>query len=168
MKKCPKCQSEFEDEYEFCPKDGTLLKKLSEESLVSGKIFARGDVNITNTTHHNVTNINQQDDSKKVMTCVVSGRQDVATEGAVCGECGEWAYKDFFDFAKSECSSCKDIKEESNLREYRETFLNFIKDDSKIDSKERMNLESLGKKLGLASEKISQIEKKIRMEIEST
>ena len=168
MKKCPKCQSEFEDEYEFCPKDGTLLKKLSEESLVSGKIFARGDVNITNTTHHNVTNINQQDDSKKVMTCVVSGRQDVATEGAVCGECGEWAYKEFFDFAKSECSSCKDIQEESNEREYRESFLNFIKDDNKIDSKERLNLESLGKNLDLASEKIIQIEKEIRMEIEST
>ena len=169
MKRCPKCQSEYEGQHKFCPKDGTMLEEKESGPLVSAKkILSAGDVNITNTTNNNITNINQQDDSKKVMTCVVSGRQDLATQGAVCGKCGKWAYKEFFDFAKSECSSCKDIQEESNEKIYRENFLNFIKDDSKIDSKERLNLESLGKKLGLASGKISQIEKEIRMEIEST
>ncbi len=167
MKQCPKCQSEFEDEYEFCPNDGTSLQELGEQSLVSGKIFARGDVNISNTTHHNVTNINQQDDSKKLMTCVVSGRQSLATEGAVCGKCDKWAHKEFFDFAQSECSNCKDIRLENNEKEYKENFLNFIRDDRTIDPQERSNLQNLGEKLGLDSAKISQIETEIRRDIES-
>ena len=145
MKICPTCKKEYENGMKFCPVDGTALidPMVSENSpsgVNTGKILSGGDVNISSTTHQNITNI-QEDDSKKVMTCVVSGRQDVVTEGAICGSCAQWAHKRYFNVKNGECEKCREEKLENSRLEYRKLFQNCITDDDKIDSDERTKLE---------------------------
>lgn len=48
MKKCPKCGDQFEEDVNFCPKDGTKLVELeqSDTAMISGStVMAGGDVN---------------------------------------------------------------------------------------------------------------------------
>ena len=150
----------------FCPVDGTALIEASESEksppsgVTTGKILSGGDVNISSTTNQSITNI-QEDDSKKIMTCVVSGRQDVVTEGAICGTCAQWAHKRHFNARMANVKNAK-RKAENSRSEYRNLFEECIADDDKIDADEAR----LWKKkppMQDSPDEVEQIESKVRV-----
>ena len=142
-------------------------RKEEDRSIISGgKILAGGDVNISKTVQQNITNI-RQDDTKKIMTCVVSGRQDVISEGALCHICGQWAHKSHFYPKHKECEKCHTEKELNIKCEYRNLFEESIIDDDKIDSDERSVLQAVAKDLGLSQNEVEQIESEVRKKRQS-
>ena len=71
-------------------------QKAEPGALVSGgKILSGGDVNLKHVTNVNI--VNKIDDSNRVMTCKVSGKQAVITEGSVCTKCNQWVINEFIE-----------------------------------------------------------------------
>lgn len=158
----------------FCPDCGTKVEPdkanptegKEDTSLHLGKVMAGGDISQDFSQHHQ-TNVHHHDDTKEVMTCVVSGRKDTVTEGAICGSCGKWAHKRHFDPKKGECEKCLETKSSSRRQEYETLFRDCISDDDKIDDEERSVLEEEAKRLGLSPADIAAIENRVRKKSES-
>ena len=171
---CKECGEKVDAGTKFCPDCGTKVEPdkanptegKEDTSLHLGKVMAGGDISQDFSQHHQTT-VHHHDDTKEVMTCVVSGRKDTVTEGAICGSCGKWAHKRHFDPKKGECEKCLDTKSSTRRQEYETLFRDCISDDDKIDDEERSVLEEEAKRLGLSAADIAAIENRVRKKSES-
>ena len=154
MKTCPKCNKEYPDKAKFCLEDGTPLEEKASDlaAMTGGKIVAGGDVT-QNVSHHSETNVYNQDESKQVLTCVVSGRKAVVTDGAVCRTCGEWALREYVE--KGICSTCVAKHATQKTNEYRAAVVDALEGDQLIDEKERSQLDVLAQKLQIGNRRRS-------------
>ena len=67
----------------------------------SSRSIIAGDQNISTTVVHN------QDQTKQVRQCAVSGRQAELTSGHVCPSCDLWVHADYFDRNLMQCDRCR-------------------------------------------------------------
>jgi len=161
MKVCPKCNKEYESGG-FCQEDGTpLIDKpvVSAPPTSAQKIMAGGDIT-HNVSHHSETNVYNQDETKQVRQCVVTGRTAVVTEGAVCRKCGEWALLEYVDLGV--CSNCRNSLISEKKRTYQKAFMEALTNDQIIDFEERSKLDLLASELSLDKETVDSLELEIR------
>ena len=159
MKKCPKCGDQFEEDVNFCPKDGTKLVELeqSDTAMISGStVMAGGDVNISKTVNQSITNIVPEDESRKLVTCAVSGKEDVITNGQSCESCKKWIHES--NLNNKICVNCHD----SHLLEYKKLFKSLIDNEGKIDNEERGILDEKLRTLCLDGKLIEDVESELR------
>ena len=164
MKICPKCNKEYPLGIRFCSQDGGELveKPASTSSPTSANKSVAGRDLTQNVSHHSETNVYNQDETKKMMQCVVSGRSAVTSEGAFCRSCNEWAHSDYFNLSRRICKICEDQESGDKENIYRTMVAEFYGDDHKLDSEERKKLDLKAEELGLASELRSRIESQER------
>jgi TPR repeat protein len=109
-----------------------------------GKSIVGGDQNISNTSVYN------QDETKSVRRCAVSGRQAEVTRGYVCPSCSLWVHGDHFDRATMRCDSCRQATSKQALGQFEAKVTQFL-GDSQISREELMELRGLGTQLGLSN-----------------
>ena len=164
MKICTKCNKEIKSSGGFCTEDGgkCVEKPASTSSPTSAnKIMAGGDIT-QNVSHHSETKVYNQDETKKMMQCVVSGRSAVTSEGAFCRSCNEWAHSDYFNLSRRICKNCEEQETGDKENIYRTMVAEFLGDDHILDPEERKKLDLKAEELGLASELRSRIESQER------
>jgi len=164
MKICTKCNKEIKSSEGFCTEDGgkCVEKPASTSSPTSAqKIMAGGDIT-QNVSHHSETKVYNQDETKKMMQCVVSGRSAVTSEGAFCRSCNEWAHSDYFNLSRRICKNCEEQETGDKENIYRTMVAEFLGDDHILDPEERKKLDLKAEELGLASELRNRIESQER------
>ena len=122
-----------------------------------GKILAGGDFT-QNVSHHMETKVYNQDETKQVLTCVVSSGKGVITEGSECKSCGGWALKERFNALKNICENCEKNDQSKRESEYRSIVREFLGDDHLLDQEETRILEEKARQLELPSEEKARIE----------
>ena len=173
MKYCPKPECNADPDVHkknktrsFCVGCGGPLvdKPSASPPAPGGKILAGGDVT-QNVSHHSETNVYNQDETKKVLICRVTGSKRPQIEGAICRQCNQWALKEVVQ--SGICKDCRKEKENSGLQTYRQMVSAALTDDSKIDADERKNLNAEAKQIGLSEDSARSIEEEIRREMAS-
>ena len=166
MKVCPKCNKEPKDQTDnFCGEcEGVRLvdKPVGSAPPTSAqKIMAGGDIT-QNVSHHSETKVYNQDETKQLKQCVVSGRNAVVTEGATCKSCEQWALNEYFNAERQICQSC--LQEEFSEKEnsYRSMVSEFLGDDHVLDPEERKKLDQKADELGLSTQVKNRIESEER------
>ena len=109
----------------------------------SSRSIIAGDQNITHSTV-----IHNQDQTKQIRQCAVSGRQAEVTRGHVCPSCERWVHADFFNFQQRKCCDCE---QEASVRSRTKfsDLLNHHLDDGLITESEFAELRELGDSLGI-------------------
>ena len=136
-KECPSCHARWPLMAKFCAECGYNFNAAETSGPVIGdKNVIAGDVhidqssavtnntvnNINNTTNNVVNNVFNQDDTKKVVQCVVCGKQLPIVESCVCTCCHGTVCKEHFDVERQLCNTCVSKQAEDN----RESFKRFL------------------------------------------
>ena len=121
------------------------------------KIMAGGDIT-QNVSHRSETNVFNQDETRKVLQCVVSGRSAVITEGGTCRMCQKWAHKDYLNFENQLCQTCEQNESVDKEKSYRDLVSEFLRDDHILDPIERDQLDKKASELGLSLDMKKKIE----------
>lgn len=111
------------------------------------KIMAGGDLT-QNISHTNTTTVLNQDETKKVQTCAVSGRQAEITKGHVCPSCGLWVHGDCFDHDTKLCTTCNSHKAKGAQQTFKDKVSEFLSDDQ-ISQDEIQFLREFGGRLNI-------------------
>ncbi len=165
MKICTKCNKEIKSSEGFCTEDGgkCVEKPASTSSPFSAqKIWVRGDIS-QNVSYPSETNVYNQDETKRILTCFVSGRNEIVTKGATCTKCDKWALLEYVD--SGICSKCSSEASSVSKNRYRNAAIEALTDDYVIDSSERKILDKLAVKLGISQNQADLIEEEIRTQI---
>ena len=125
MKKCHKCGSELADDARFClecgtecrtmevkrkPKSGPETgeagplvgdKNLINESTIIGK---QEKYEASNITIHNTIN---EDQSRKIVECAVSGKRIYMDQSVVCPQCGGQVALEYYVETSKRCENCE-------------------------------------------------------------
>lgn len=111
-----------------------------DQGIQTGKVLAGGDVvqNISQTSHTNVYN---QDESTKDMTCCVSGHHGVPSDGGDCSKCKGWALKEHFNTENKRCNNCEKEISNDNERKFRSLIVEFL-EDHQISKEEMVEIDS--------------------------
>ena len=125
------------------------------------KVMAGGDIT-QNVSHRTETNVYNQDETKQVLTCVVSGRKAIVTAGNTCRSCNKWAINEYFDERTRLCNTCKEMEEEEKKKVYREMVAQFLGDDHQLDPQERKQLDEKANELRLSKVVQNRIESQER------
>ena len=114
------------------------------------KIMAGGDLthNVTH-TNTNTTTVYNQDETKQVQTCAVSGRQAEVIKGHVCPSCGLWVHGDYFDRDTRLCSTCNSQKAKGSQQTFRDKVVEFLS-DNQISKDEHEFLRDFGGSINLS------------------
>jgi hypothetical protein len=109
-----------------------------------GRNIIAGDQNITHSTV-----VHNQDQTKEVRQCAVSGRQAEVTRGHVCPSCERWVHEDYYDRAQMCCDHCSTAQAKRSIEQFEGTVQQFLS-DGVINKEELIELRSLGDNLGLS------------------
>jgi hypothetical protein len=109
-----------------------------------GRNIIAGDQNITHSTV-----VHNQDQTKEVRQCAVSGRQAEVTRGHVCPSCERWVHEDYYDRAQMCCDHCSTAQAKRSIEQFKGTVQQFLS-DGVINKEELIELRSLGGNLGLS------------------
>jgi hypothetical protein len=110
----------------------------------SGRSIIAGDQNITHSTV-----VHNQDQTKQVRQCAVSGRQAEVTRGHVCPSCGLWVHVDYYDRALMRCDHCRTAQAKRATEQFRAKVQQFLS-DGVMTKEELIELRSLGGNLSLS------------------
>ncbi|MDB4333254.1 hypothetical protein N9986_02145 [Akkermansiaceae bacterium] len=112
--------------------------------------MAGGDLthNVTH-TNTNTTTVYNQDETKQVQTCAVSGRQAEIIKGNRCPSCGLWVHGDYFDHDTKLCTTCNSKKAKGAQQTFRDKVVEFLSDDQ-ISKDEIQFLRDFGGRLNLS------------------
>ena len=102
-----------------------------------------GDQIITTTVVQN------QDQTKQVRQCAVSGRQAEVTSGHVCPSCDLWVHADYFDRDLMQCDRCRTGNAQRASEQFGAKVREFLS-DGVITKEELSELRSLGARMGLS------------------
>jgi sulfatase modifying factor 1 len=103
-----------------------------------------GDQNITHSTV-----VHNQDQTKQVRQCAVSGRHAEVVKGHVCPGCGLWVHQDYFDAALKRCDSCCKAERQRSSEQFDSKVQEFLA-DGVITREELTELRAHGSRLGLS------------------
>jgi hypothetical protein len=109
-----------------------------------GRSIVAGDQNITHSTV-----VHNQDQTKQVRQCAVSGRQAEVTRGHVCPSCGLWVHEDHFDRSLMRCDCCRDAQAQRARDQFRSKVREFLA-DGVLTQEELSELRGIGGRLSLS------------------
>lgn len=135
-------------------------KTNSSSGGTSRKNYVAGNQVIT---HNHTTSVFNQDQTKTIRQCAVSGKQAEITHGHECPRCARWVYKDCFRRDEMCCENCYRVQRNEALEQY-EARAKECLSDGVIDMSENDYLTALGCKLGLTFEDQETIVKKLKQE----
>jgi len=144
VKECPKCHAQCSLTTKFCGECGYNFNAsvTGAGAVIGDKNVIAGDVridqssmvnnntvnNVTNTTNNVVNNVINQDDTKKVVRCVVCGKQLPIVDSCVCSCCDGTVCKDHFDKKRMLCLTCVAKQTAQNDEEFRKNLLALFAD----------------------------------------
>jgi hypothetical protein len=149
MKNCINCQNLIEDTTKFCPECGTKQPDLPKPNQNSTNSASIGDKNVISgnvigkNEEYNITGnatINKiEDETKKFITCAVSGKHLLRGRDIVvsCPKCKSDVAQECFNMAASRCFNC-DKKAYAQYSEKLDSNLA----DGMIDAMERIQLDA--------------------------
>lgn len=149
MKNCINCQNLIEDTTKFCPECGTKQPDLPKRNQNSTNSASIGDKNVISgnvigkNEEYNITGnatINKiEDETKKFITCAVSGKHLLRGRDIVvsCPKCKSEVAQECFNMAASRCFNC-DKKAYAQYSEKLDSNLA----DGMIDAMERIQLDA--------------------------
>lgn len=159
MKKCISCGNSLDSATKFCNDCGAKQPDLSQENqnptysasigdknVISGNIIGKSEeFNITGPATINKI----EDDTKKFITCAVSGKHLLRGRDIVinCPKCKLDVSQESFNLMAGRCLNCDKIAQQ----QYSDNFEKFFT-DGRIDPMERMQLDSLALSLMLDSQ----------------
>ena len=162
MPYCTNCGKFLEVETKFCSSCGTASNSSSGISAQSPAQQQTPNKFVTGGDFHSETNVYNQDETMQMKTCVVSGKNAVVTDGAVCRSCDGWAHADCFDLSLGICRNCMNKAQSEKIARYTEEVKNALSNDRLIDQNERMKLDSLAGNLGISPDKALEIEHSLK------
>jgi hypothetical protein len=148
---CEKCDKSVDGN--FCSECGKqTLERRPAVPAAQGhagpqKIMAGGDLT-HNVSHTNTTTVYNQDETKQVQTCAVSGRQAEITRGHMCPSCGLWVHGDCFDHDTKLCTNCNSKKAKGAQQTFKDKVSEFLSDDQ-ISQDEIQFLRDFGGRLNV-------------------
>ena len=122
---------------------GVLSSGTSDRHGGPTKNLVSGNQHITNTTVVN------QDETRAVRVCTVSGRQARVIEGYTCPSCSSWVHLDYFDQATMMCSSCRQKKTGNAIEVFRSR-VQAVLTDGILSREEIAELKHVGSELGIS------------------
>ena len=185
MWKCPNCGHENDDDAKFCEGCGSPMPQagqpaggvaMGDKNVIAGdvvngdqdnrKYFGNVTSNTTNTTNTvNTTNttVINQDETKKVVTCHICGRNLTIAEAIICPECRQVTCESCYDLDAKLCKKCVADKKAKAEECYRQHMFHML-GNGIISAQERGELLQLKKQLGLSDERAAELEKICRSE----
>ena len=117
---CPECGASLVEQAVPAPR--SELPKVTATPtppvpLPPGYGFPAQSRNIVGGDQH-ITNVLNQDETKSVRNCAVSGRQAVVTKGHVCPACGLWVHEDYFDRVAMRCDNCRKAQDKRVMAQF--------------------------------------------------
>ena len=126
----------------------------------SSRSIIAGDQNINHSTV-----VHNQDQTKQVRQCAVSGRQAEVTKGHVCPSCGLWVHEDYFDEALMRCDRCGTALGQRAARQFEAKVQEFL-GDGVITREKLSELKSLGGRLGMSQPEQDTIINRLKQDVQ--
>lgn len=167
MTTCPSCHTDVPERTRFCPECGTKIPPLeagsgvsvSGEAMVSGDIIgSKSETRVAGNYTNNVTNVTNQDATKAVHTCAISGKQVTFSDLRSCPQCQQKVSSEYYDLQGMRCFTCKD----KALAELKSAFEDRLGNDGIINSKETRELIELQTRLKINQKGYQEIETLVR------
>jgi len=164
---CPSCQASIQDHTRFCPECGSKVPgPVAGAGLSIGneaKVVASGDISgVKNETkvsgNMHVTNVTNQDASKAVHKCAISGEHVLFTDLNECPQCRLQVSSKYFDVSGMRCVSCRDLAE----AELKAAIEERLSNDGIIDAQEQRELIQIQTRLKISQKRNQEIEKLAR------
>ena len=167
-KECPRCHAQLRPIVKFCSEcgfsflgrnpAGDSAVSMGDKNVVAGDVVGRKE---TYRISGDAVIVKNEDETKKMVRCHVCGRNMPIVESFKCTSCGEITCASCYVEAEKMCRECSSSAKRRKEDEYR-TLLRKVYEDGKVEYGERMELNALKKKLGLAEEKAEAIENEFR------
>jgi hypothetical protein len=116
--------------------------------------------------HISTTTVLNQDETKTVRVCAISGRQAIVVEGYVCPSCSNWVHLDYFNSESRMCTNCFHQRSGDITQSFRAKVQAAL-DDGVITKDEIIDLKQYGTNLGISEERQNEILKEARTEQKS-
>jgi len=130
---------------------------IGSRALVSGDIIgSKAETKISG--DYNVTHVVNQDETKAVHKCAISGKLVLFSELIECSQCAKRVTPTCFDFDNTRCHSCRDAAE----LEMRSAIEERLADDGIIDAEETRELIQIQTRLKIATGRYSELEKLVK------
>jgi sulfatase modifying factor 1 len=143
----------------FCPECGGRIELLLSRPTAGARVVLPGfpSVPVQKSvvggdqviTHNQTTQVFNQDETKSVRKCAVSGRQAEVTLGHVCPKCGQWVHQDYFDRGAMQCENCRQAHAKYALGQFEGKVREFLS-DGVLSREEITDLQRLGAGLGIS------------------
>ena len=170
---CSICNKENEPDTKFCEFCGSALAqkkesfgngKKSSELAVGDKNVIAGDVIAKQETFKiagAATIIQNEDQTKKMVSCHVCGRYMTILQNVDCPECGQPTCSQCIDPALKICLSCVRKRQKERENVYIQQLRN-VYEDGKVSLEERMELNALQKQLNISGARAAELEDLIK------
>ncbi|MGM9735655.1 MAG: hypothetical protein ACI3ZL_04515 [Candidatus Cryptobacteroides sp.] len=138
-------------------KDGMGIIENSRNKV--GAVESFSDNSVTNNTTNNISNITKiEDDTKKSVTCEISGKQVLVTSSVICPVCGRRVSNQYYDEEKLRCSEC----EKKAVSDYEGFYREMTSGVRAIDKELRSVLDNKAAVLRLTPAQVKESELKLR------
>ena len=163
-KECPKCHAQWPLKAKFCAECGFNFNAAGGGSVIGDKNVIAGDVHIdqSTTTNNTVTNVINQDETKKVTQCAVCGRQMAIVDAHICPNCHATVCVDHFDYQRGVCTRCAAEDKASAADRYKAKYENVLRTGA-VGIEERKMLDTLGADLRLDKSVALKLEEAVRL-----
>ena len=165
MRQCSECNREFPDSIRFCPECGAKLVEQAQAAPIPARGVNVQDAVVVGGVHYSATDnrtiINQQDDTREVLTCSACGAHIRKASGFTCPQCGRFFCAQDYDKDNKTCRNCLETRAGEAVRRYG-ALLDEIMKDGRVDPAERAQLDQARAALGLSAETCARLEKERR------
>ena len=163
-KECPKCGTRVALDANFCGGCGYNFNKsaqapsggpsIGDKNVIAGDVVgSQENFRITGAANF----IKNEDETKKVVTCSVCGKNVTIIQAVKCPECGKEVCPECYDSSRRLCRSC--------IRENEKNYSQLLKDvlaDGVISLDERSKLDETARRLGISDSRKRELEKAVR------
>ena len=165
-KECPECHSKVQLTAKFCAEcgfnfnaqpgtggDGSSMISMGDKNVIAGDVIGKQE---NFKIAGNATIIKNEDETKKVVTCCICGKQLTVTDTYRCPECGRVTCSECMDKNQKLCKNCAELKVSTAENTYKQAIAEFLGCGS-ISFREMQELENLRNQLGVSPQKAEEL-----------